>query len=84
MDGRRRRAEGCAAVVKGAAVFAFRSGSEEERKEAVKERARSSLREREREHCVGRGGSHRFNGASVLSRAWTLARWGCWNHGPAC
>ena len=31
MDGRRRRVEGCAAVVKGAAVFAFRSGSEEER-----------------------------------------------------
>lgn len=39
MDGRQRRAEGCAAAVKEALVFAFRSGSEEERKEASESEA---------------------------------------------
>ena len=44
MDGRRRRAEGCAAAVKEAAVFAFRSGSGEERKDCSEEWGRKDER----------------------------------------
>lgn len=82
MDGRRRRVEGCAAAVKEATVFAFRSGSGEERKEPSESGAGSgSMKE-----GIVSGAAAPADSVACLSLRghWQDRDAGCGNRGPAC
>ena len=82
MDGRRRRAEGCAAAVKEAAVFAFRSGSGEERKEASESGAGSGSM---KEGTVSGAAAPADSVARLSLRGrghWEDRDAGCGNRGP--
>lgn len=82
MDGRQRRAEGCAAAVKEAAVFAFRSGSGEERKEASESGAGSGSM---KEGTVSGAAAPADSVARLSLRGrghWEDRDAGCGNRGP--